>query len=231
MAEERIGTGLPNLDKIIEGGFKIGSVNLVAGNAGAGKTTLAMQFIVQGLKNGEAGIFITLEENKDKLFSDFSAFGWNLEEYERSGQLRILQYTPEQIKRQVAEGGGTLDVLVGQMNAKRIVIDSVTSFSMLFINKLARREASLGLFDLFSRWGCTAVLTSEATKVSADEIEAEMEFEVDGIIVLHHFKKKGTRERGLEVLKMRGTKTPEKTMKMDITEKGVIVDPNKVVSI
>lgn len=227
---DRITTGVPGLDKTIGGGFKDGSVNIIAGNAGSGKTTFAMQFIIDGLKNGESGIFIAFEETKKKLFDDFLEYGWNLDEYERSDQLRILEYTPEQVRRHVVEGGGTIDVLVAQMKAKRIVIDSITSFTMLFKNDLGKRESALALFDLFRRWGCTAVLTSNATRVDADEIEAELDFEADSITVLHHFKKKGVRERALEVLKMRGTKTPEKTMKMEIGDHGMVVDSMKVVS-
>jgi circadian clock protein KaiC len=228
---ERVTVGIDKLDEIIEGGFKQRSINLVAGNAGSGKSTLAMQFIVEGLKKGEPGIFITFEETKKKVYDDYLSFGWDLASYEREGTFRFLEYTPDQIKRLISEGGGTLDVTIAQINAKRLVVDSITSFSMLFTNKLAKRESSLAFFDLITKWGCTALLTSQATKVTADEIEAELEFEVDGIIVLHHFKKKGIRERALEVLKMRGTKIPEKTMRMEIGDKGITVDPSKVISI
>jgi len=231
MNSERVSTGIPSLDKVVEGGFKQGSINLVAGNAGSGKTTMAMQFIVEGLKKGEPAVFVSLEETKDKVFNDFLEFGWDLEQFERSGIFKFLEYGPEQIGRLVGEGGGTLDVMITQLNAKRIVVDSMSSFSGVFNSKAVRRSSSMALFDLIYSWGCTAVVTNQATKVDADEIEAELEFEVDGIIVLHHFKKKGERERALEVLKMRGTKIPEKTMKMMLSNKGITIEPTKVVSI
>ena len=227
---DRIRTGIAGLDKVVNGGFKQGSVNLVSGNAGSGKTTFAMQFLVEGLKAGESGIYITFEEKKSKLYSDFLEFGWNLEQYESMGLLKFLEYTPEQIKRAIAEGGGTMDALVSQMNTKRIVIDSITSFLMLFRSGLAKKESSLALFDLINKWGCTAVLTSEAVQMSPDDLAAQIDFEVDSVVILHHFKKKGVRERALEVLKMRGTKIPEKTMKMTLDKKGISVDPTKVVS-
>mgnify|MGYP003972062235 FL=1 len=125
---ERVGTGISKIDKLISGGFKKNSVNLVVGNAGSGKTTLAMQYLVDGLKKGEAGIYITFDENKEKLYDDFAEFGWELERFERMGLLKFLEYTPEHVRSLVSEGGGTLDVLVSQMNAKRIVVDSISSF-------------------------------------------------------------------------------------------------------
>ncbi|MBT4732160.1 circadian clock protein KaiC, partial [Candidatus Woesearchaeota archaeon] len=82
---ERVGTGISKIDKLISGGFKKNSVNLVVGNAGSGKTTLAMQYLVDGLKKGEAGIYITFDENKEKLYDDFAEFGWELERFERMG--------------------------------------------------------------------------------------------------------------------------------------------------
>jgi circadian clock protein KaiC len=226
----RISTGLKGLDKLIDGGFKQGSINLVTGNPGSGKTTMSMQFLMEGLKIGESVIYITFEGNKQKIYDDFIDFGWELERYERMGLLKFLEYTPEQIRRVVVEGGGTLEILVSQLNAKRIVIDSITSFLGLFKSEIDRREASLSLFDMIDKWSCTALLTSQATQVSSDELEAEIEFEVDSILVLHHMKKQGKRERALEVIKMRGTKIPEKTMKMTIDKKGIVIDANKVVS-
>ncbi len=226
----RVSTGIPGFDKLIDGGFKEKSVNLLVGDAGAGKTTFAIQFLLEGLKYGEGGVYITFEEKKNKLFDDFREFGWDLERYERMGLLKFVSYTPEQIRRVIMEGGGTLDGIMGQIKAKRLVVDSITSFSVLFGSELAKKESSLAFFDLITKWGCTAILTSQAVELSRDEVVSELEFEADSIIILHHFKKKGIRERAIEILKMRGTKIPEKTMKMTLDNKGVKVDSSKVVS-
>jgi len=110
------------------------------------------------------------------------------------------------------------------------VIDSITSFALLFRDELTQKESSLALFELINRWGCTAVLTSQAVQLSPEELTAQLQFEVDSILLLYHFKQRGVRNRALEVLKMRGTKTPEKTVKLDITSKGVIVYPEDVVT-
>ncbi|MBT3865902.1 AAA family ATPase [Candidatus Woesearchaeota archaeon] len=227
VGEERVSTGVPNLDKLIGGGFKQGSVNIVAGKPGSGKSIFAMQFLVDGLKRGEGCIYISFEERKKKVFEDFREFGWDLEQYERTGLLKFLENTPEQIRRVVADGGGTLEVIATQIGAKRVVIDSISSFSMLFQNDSNKRGASLALFEIISKWGCTTLLTSNAE----NEDGIDLDFEVDGVIFLHHQMIKNSRERSLEVIKMRGTDIPNKIMKMDLDKKGITINPSKAVSL
>jgi KaiC/GvpD/RAD55 family RecA-like ATPase len=109
------------------------------------------------------------------------------------------------------------------------VIDSITSFSLLYQDELTKKEAALALFELIDKWDCTAVLTSQDTSQKEGTITAALEFEVDGIILMYHVKKKGTRIRALEILKMRGTKTPEKTYPLDIFQKGIKINPKGIV--
>lgn len=231
MTVDRIPSGIAGLDKLVEGGFKAGSINLICGGAGAGKTTFAMQFLLEGLKSGEAGIYITFEEKREKLYDDMLEFGWDMSQYEKAGIFKFLEYTPEQIKHVLVEGGGTIDALITQMHVKRLVIDSITSFSLLFQDELTKKESSLALFELINRWGCTAVLTSEAAQIGSDDMTGTLQFEVDSIILLYHFKKEGVRTRAIEILKMRGTKTPEKVMRLTIEKGGIMVNPAQVVAV
>lgn len=228
MAIKRVSTGIPNLDPLIDGGFKKNSVNLVAGGAGSGKTIFAMQFIVDGIKKGEPGVYITFEEKMKKVYEDMLGFGWNLAKYEEEGKFVFLEYTPEQVKKVLTEGGGIVEAIIEKIKARRIVIDSVTSFALLYEDELTKKEAALALFELISAWNCTGILTSQDESRDGHTITAAMEFEADGILILYHFKKKGIRKRALEILKMRGTKIPEKTIAMDITDKGIVVNPKKI---
>jgi circadian clock protein KaiC len=225
---KRIPTGISNLDPLIEGGFKRNSVNLVAGGAGSGKTIFAMQFIMDGLKKGEPGIYITFEEKKKKFYEDMSEFGWDLEKFEKQNKFVFLEYTPEQVKKILTEGGGIVEAILEKIKARRIVIDSITSFSLLYEDELTKKEAALSLFELIDKWNCTGILTSQDEARNGHTITAAMEFEVDGIIVLYHVKKKGIRRRAIEILKMRGTKISEKTVALDITDKGIKISPNKI---
>jgi len=205
MKVARVTSGIPGLDKLIQGGVKKNSVNLVAGRPGTGKTIFAIQFLIEGCRKGEVGLYITFEEKRKKLYEDMETFGWNLQAYEDKGLFKFLEYTPEQVKKLLVEGGGVVDALVEKVDAKRIVIDSISSFSLLYEDELTKKEAALALFDLIDKWGCTAILTSQ---MRGDEhqaiMDAALEFEVDGILILYHTKRKGVRTRSMEILKMRG---------------------------
>ena len=229
---ERISTGVPGLDALIDDGFVDGSSNLIVGNAGSGKTIFAIQFIVEGIRRGEPGIYVTFEERKDKMYENMKSFGWDLEKYENEGKFVFLEYTPEQVKKILVEGGGQIESIIEKIDAKRIVIDSITSFALLYEDELTRKEAALALFDLINRWGCTALMTSQQERdgiTQSNEVSSVLEFEVDSIIILYHEKSDGTRKRALEVLKMRGTKTPEKTYHLAIDKNGLSVSVKELV--
>ena len=89
----------------------------------------------------------------------------------------------------------------------------------------------MALFELIDKWDCTAILTSQDESKEDHTIDAAMEFEVDGIILIYHTKVKGKRIRAIEVLKMRGTRISEKTVCFEITNNGLVIRPNKCVNI
>jgi len=231
MKEERIPTGIPGLDSVINGGFKLNNINLVAGGPGSGKTIFAIQFIIEGIKRGENGIYITFEEKKKKFYEDMLGFGWDLEKYEKEGKFVFLEYTPEQVKKVLTEGGGMVEPIIEKLDAKRLVIDSITSFALLYEDSLTKKEAGLALFELIDKWNCTAILTSQDESKEGNVISAALEFEVDSIILIYHYKKKGIRNRAIEILKMRGTKSPNKTFALEISPKGIKINTSKVVDI
>jgi circadian clock protein KaiC len=227
----RVTTGISTLDKMLQGGFVKNSINLVAGGAGTGKTIFAIQYLMEGIiKFHEPGIYITFEEKKKKTYEDMLEFGWDLAKYEKEGKFVYLEYTPEQVKKVLVEGGGVIEVIIEKMEAKRLVIDSISSFALLYQDELTKKEAALALFELIDKWDCTAFLTSQDTSQQEGTITAALEFEVDGIILMYHVKRKGQRTRAIEILKMRGTKIPEKTFPLEITGKGISVNQKSTAS-
>lgn len=229
--KKRVSTGIQNLDPLIQGGVKDGHITLVVGNAGSGKTLFALQFLWEGLRKGESCVYLTFEEKKEKLYQDIDGFGWDFAKYEKNNKFFFLEYSPEQVKTLVEEGGGTIDQIITKAKVSRVVIDSITSFSLLYPEELSRKEAGLTLFDLINNWGCTAILTSQASSQKEELYATSLEFEADNIIYLYHFKVKGERIRGIEIVKMRGTTHPNKTMKLDITKAGLIVKPKELIKI
>jgi len=220
----RVPTGIPNFDRLIEGGFGKNSTNLIIGEPGAGKSIFATQFLIDGVKKGETCLYVTFEEKKKNFFKNMKEFGWDLEKYEKKEKFTFLEYTPVKVKTMLEEGGGAIESIILKKKITRIVIDSITSFELLFDNELKKREAALALFNMISGWDCTSLLTLEESPDAEDKTSRSMGFEVDSTTLLYLLRNKNKRERFLEVLKMRGTDHSKEIHKFEITDKGIQVE-------
>ena len=227
---ERVGSGIPGLDKIIGGGFEKDSTNLIVGGTGSAKSILAMQFLLEGVKKGESCLYITFEEEKQSFYRNMLGLGWDLEKLEKQGKFFFLQYTPEKVKTMLEEGGGVVESLVLRKKVSRIVIDSVSSFILLFDEKIRKRTAALSLFNMLRKWSCTTLLTYEGEVSRKKKLTTSiLEFESDSIILLYFLRSKKERKRYLEVLKMRGTEHSTKIYGFNIQKNGIKVN-NKIYS-
>lgn len=229
-AEKRIHTGIPGLDDVMEGGFRKYSVNLIGGGAGSGKSIFCMQFLVEGIdKYNENGVYISFEQDQKRILEDFKRFNWNLEKKIEEKKLVILHYTPEQVEKVLEAGGGTVRDVIESSDAKRLVIDSLTAFTLLHENELTKRKVSLQLFDAVHKWGCTALMISEQEPDPEKHKSNVMEFEADGVILLYNVRKGDIRERSLEIFKMRAVRHAAKIFPMKIDDKGIIIFPEETV--
>ncbi|HIH38961.1 AAA family ATPase [Candidatus Woesearchaeota archaeon] len=227
---ERLPSGIPGLDEIMEGGFRKNTVTLIVGGAGSGKSILSMQYLVHGIeKHKETGVYISFEESKEKILSEFKRFGWDLEKKVKDKKLIILQYTPEQVGDVLKAGGGIIRDTIESIHAKRLVIDSLTAFSLLYKDELSRRKACLQLFESLARWDMTTLMTEEKDVDPDKQISSETEFSVDGVILLYHIRKGDIRERAIEVIKLRGTNHATKLFPVRIDNHGLIVYPEGTV--
>jgi predicted ATP-dependent serine protease len=104
---ERVPTGIKNFDKLIKRGFEKNSTNLLVAGGGGGKSIFGMQFLIEGIKNGENCLYIMFEEKREEFFSNMKEFGWDMEKYEKQGKFTFLEYNPEKIKTILEKGGGT----------------------------------------------------------------------------------------------------------------------------
>lgn len=218
----RISTGNSNLDKLMDGGFEEGSINLIEGGPGTGKTILAVNFLLEGAKKNEPGVYVTFEENVNQLKKHIESFNIDLKKFEN--KITILFQTPEQLKNLIENGSGTLDSLIAKTKAKRLVIDTITPFILMEKDKLSMLESCSSLFGMIREWNCTALLTADqdVKEDSKNEhISNILEYEVDSIILLHSREINNTRKRFLEILKIRGSSHPDKLFPIQINEKGV----------
>jgi len=225
---KRVPTGIPGLDELIEGGFEEGAAILIVGSAGTGKTLFALQFLYQGaMEHNEPGIYITFEEEKELLYKHSAAFGWNFEALEKKGLFKVLEYKPHHVEKIMQEGGGTIKDQIKAMGAKRLVIDSITAYALLFKDEYQKRENILDFFDMLSKWGCTSIIISELPPKLAEIKEGSVGFLTDAIISLYYSKdqEKGIRVHSCEILKMRGTKHTNKLLALGFEKNGIVIYP------
>ena len=225
MAEKRVEVGVPGFDKLIGGGFDQNSINLVAGGSGSGKTIFALEFLLQGLMNNESVLYVTFEEKKEDFYENMASLGWDLNKAEATGKFIFLEYSPEKVKMMLDEGGGAIESAVIKNNITRMVIDSITSFSLLFDDEQSRRQAILAFFDIVRKWNCTTLLTVQQTPNKKDKGISYIEFEADSVIFLYYTSTGSKRQRFLEILKMRGTDHSKELHVFEIGKKGIRVGP------
>jgi len=228
-SQERVKTDIPGLDSMIGGGFERKSVVIVSGSAGAGKTILSLQFLYNGAtKYDEPGLYITFEEQKESVFKHMLSFGWDFAELERQRKLVFLEYPPHEVDRFISEGA-VIEDMVREFGIQRVVMDSITSFMLLYSEEYRRRQVFLKTMEILRKWGCTSLLTSEGIGTEDGEVKTRfgVEFLADGLLSIHVTKQGGVKELAIEVVKMRGTAHDMRLNLMKITPQGIEIYPSQ----
>ena len=243
--EKRIKTGVPGFDDLIVGGFEGGSVVLLSGGAGTGKTNLSCQFLYNGAKSKRRGLYITFEEDAEQIKNHMKNFGMDFYDFESRGHIKFLKvdiyYISQQMTRIVEAGllkqrGRLLveledipPILPKDFKADIIVIDSLSALA----SALKRENYRYFIFHLFTQLKKSGAVTFAITEFQQDpNIQGRTkieEFLADGVVRLYNLKHGDSRIRALEVLKLRGTKHEEKIVPFNITDRGIIVYPNQSV--
>jgi len=223
---ERVKTGIPGLDEMLQGGFLTQTANLIEGAPGRGKTTLGMQFIYHGIVAcGEPGLILTFEEFPQQYYNDAASFGWDFRQMEREGKLRVVMTSPEVTKADLEQVGGRIERLVHEIGARRILVDSLSHFERLSEDPTRLRAIVYGFVNALKREGLTSVLTRENTALlgETEETNDALGFLVDSYTLLRYVEIESAIRKALLVLKMRGSNHDKGIRQFEITSRGIQV--------
>ncbi len=208
----KLATGISGFDHVAMGGLPAARATVVAGQAGSAKTVFAGQFLAEGVRAGQAGVFVTLEEPAVDLRANLQTLGFAVPEWEEAGSWRFVDASP------VIRSGGevepyNLDTLtaqvghaVDQTGADRLVLDSLNAVLSLHEDVGVARQVLRSLIASLRGMGLTVVMTVETPgdpggTLSRYGIE---EFVADSVVLLRNVREGTFRRRTVEVLKMRG---------------------------
>ena len=219
----RIKTGIYGLDDMISGGIPHGHSVAVIGSFGTGKTTFAMQYIWEGLKNGERCIFMSLEEDENSIIETAKTFGWDFGRY-LDDTLLLIKLEPEDAGNSIKRLEGEIPQLITEFTASRIAIDSVSLITMLFRSEEDKRKNLFSLSKSIKESGATAIFTAEVDPQNpVSSRDGLIEYVVDGVILLSLKASNNRMMPILTVLKMRRTKHSRAVKPYEIDEKGIAV--------
>ncbi len=222
----RVKTGIEGLDEMLQGGLPENHIVVVMGSFGTGKTTIGLQYLVEGLRKDEPCIFISLEEDKESVARNASAFGWDLASAMEKKKLGLFKLEPSDAKTTITRIKSELPKFVKGFGAKRVVVDSVSLLNMLFSDENERRANLFNLCQLLRSTGATTLLTAEVKDENPrSSRDGLAEYTADGVILLQSDESKegGEVQLTIRILKMRRTGHSRRVKPYSITDKGIVV--------
>jgi KaiC/GvpD/RAD55 family RecA-like ATPase len=242
---KKMKTGIKGFDSLMTGGIPRGSAVLIEGGPGSGKTIFCLQTGWNAIQRGEKVLFMSFEERPERLVSHMMSFGWDVRPYIKNGQLRIKRYDSLDIARSVeallSEAKKELLIEVRPMLFPKdfkpdvVLVDSLTSIASAFSGERSRFRVYMEqLFRYLEGSQITSFLIRETPTPTHVGVVTEapgggaVSFLSDGIIAIYNaIHPSGKRDRAIEIVKMRGESFKSGLVKMEITGKGVIIDPEK----
>jgi len=209
--EDRAPLGVPGLDDVLQGGLIRGRLYLLDGNPGAGKTTLALQYLLEGVRRGERCMYVTLSETKEELAAGARSHNWSLQnievlelvasEEELDGQAETTMYHPSEVE--LTNTTRTVLEAIERVRPDRMVLDSLSELRLLAQSSLRYRRQILALKQFFIGRKCTVLLLDDRT---AEGPDLQLQSIAHGVISLDHRSPAyGQAQRQLQIVKFRGS--------------------------
>lgn len=233
-AQERLKTGDAGLDAILEGGLPANRLYLVEGDPGAGKTTLALKFLLEGAERGEPVLYVTLSETREEIEGVADSHGWSLDgldiyelipsEESLKAETQYTIFHPSEVEF----GETTTAVLdeVERIQPRRIVFDSLSEMRLLARDPLRYRRQILALKQYFAGRQCTVLLLDDRTSTGSD---LQVRSIAHGVIELEQLALDyGTERRRVRIVKLRGSHYRGGYHDFKIETGGVVVYPRLV---
>ncbi|MFA5394537.1 MAG: KaiC domain-containing protein [Methanogenium sp.] len=202
---ERIQFGISGLDEMLGGGLIKNSICSLIGTYGTGKTTFALQFIYEGLRQGEKVIYLSLEEREDRIFDMMADRRFRIDKY-RDESLFVLKIDPTDFNISFNSIKKDLPELISNIGASRVVIDPISLFEGLFDDTSQRRREMFKFTEFLRDMDANFLLTSEtSTTDSYASKYGLIEYLTDTVIVLRYIRPTDLTEvhTAIEVVKMR----------------------------
>jgi circadian clock protein KaiC len=219
---ERVNTGVPGLDEMIDQGFWRGSTTLVAGPTGSGKTIIGLHFIWEGVLKGEPSLYVGLQENPTQLVRMMRNLGWDADELMNNENFELMYRSPVEV--QLDEVATEIFRRIKEGRVKRIVIDAIGDLERGGIDTERFGDFIYSLTQWFARENVTCLLTYEMSDLfNVIGISQNDVSNLSDNIVLLRFNQGYEMRRTLRILKTRGSAHDNREHEVEITNKGVRV--------
>jgi circadian clock protein KaiC len=236
LGKERFNTGIAGLDDVLAGGLARDHLYLIEGDPGTGKTTIAMQFLMEGAHRGQRGLYVTLSESKAELVEIAESHGWSLngidifelapDERQLNPEAQYTVFNPSEVE--LADTTSAVLAEVERLGPARVVFDSLSELRLLARDSLRYRRQILGLKHYFLGRKCTVLLLDDRTSELHD---LQLQSIAHGVILLECAEREyGIKKRRLEVKKLRGSAFREGLHDYSIKRGGVEVYPRLIAS-
>jgi circadian clock protein KaiC len=225
IVEERISSGVPGMDKLLGGGLWQGSTTLVAGPTGGGKTTMGLQFVLEGVKRGEPSLYANFQENPTQIARVLRNLGVDAADAEKKGLLKLYYSSP--VELQIDSVIVTLFKRIRAEKIKRVVIDAIGDLRMAASDPQRLHDYLYALIQHFTVMGVTTFLNFEIAGVGSDVHTSEARDErvsyLSDNIVLLSTEVREKVKRTVAVIKARGGAHDLNVHEIEITGSGVRV--------